>query len=311
MTLAWMPTPAHSIRHEPWVPTLRPLPCSLAMEPTENSSSSSSLHQGSKPFQAPRRIVRDDGSWLNFRRSFQSFYPPFPAEQHRASYSTEDSSSSQEGDATLPVKGSPLRTRRAGWTVDHGEWRPTLSQRPQEQSKERLQGTAPIAVQPKTARALCNVSQQGCGVVPATEVAVVAKVVRSRSLAIPIGGNSRHHRSPPQNELDQDSDTTRSVSSPEQFDLTLNDTDDDEQDFFPADPCSAGQATFRDAASSPPSNNESSCSIRAEQEAAAKISPRHIDACCGEKPKATRPRRTRTWRRGHTGRNVIWIPLQP
>lgn len=235
---------------------MRPLPCSLAMEPTENSSSSSSLHQGSKPFQAPRRIVRDDGSWLNFRRSFQSFYPPFPAEQHRASYSTEDSSSSQEGDATLPVKGSPLRTRRAGWTVDHGDWRPTLSQRPREQSEERLQSAGPTAVQPKIAGADCTVSQQRRGVVPATEVAVVAKVVRSRSPAIPVGGNPRHHRSPPQNELDQDSDTTRSVSSPEQFDLTLHDTDDDEQDFFPAYPGSVGLATLRDAASNPASDGE-------------------------------------------------------
>eukprot|EP00419_Tripos_fusus_P088620 CAMPEP_0172856684 /NCGR_PEP_ID=MMETSP1075-20121228/64179_1 /TAXON_ID=2916 /ORGANISM="Ceratium fusus, Strain PA161109" /LENGTH=166 /DNA_ID=CAMNT_0013703901 /DNA_START=152 /DNA_END=649 /DNA_ORIENTATION=- len=127
--------------------------------------------------------VRADDSWLSFTceadcQSYQSFYPPFSAQQHKAFFNSDDSSTSEGSDATPPVQGRPFKARRASWIVDCGEWRPTLSQRPQEQSKERLQGTALIAVQPKTARALCNVSQQGCGVVPATEVAVVAKVVR-------------------------------------------------------------------------------------------------------------------------------------
>jgi len=257
MTLDWV----CCFRHEPWAPTLRSPRYSLATERTQDTGSGSSLYHGSKPFQAPRRTVRADDSWLSFTceadcQSYQSFYPPFSAQQHKAFFNSDDSSTSEGSDATPPVQGRPFKARRASWIVDCGEWRPTLSQRPQEQSKERLQGTALIAVQPKTARALCNVSQQGCGVVPATEVAVVAKVVRSRSPAIPVGGNPRHHRSPPQNELDQDSDTTRSVSSPEQFDLTLHDTDDDEQDFFPAYPGSVGLATLRDAASNPASDGE-------------------------------------------------------
>jgi len=351
---------SHSFRHEPWAPTLRPLPvssartpklrpppCSSVREPNENSgsgssSSSSSLGQGSNPSRAPKRTVRADNSWLNLqceeqhkfawedptvadklcKPTQQSFYPPFLARPRKCSSRSEDASTNKENNVNQPVQGSPLRARRANWMVDHGEWRPTLSpmnisrvipedMRPQEESRsqeEKPQSKESTAVQPKTGETLGTAFQQRRGLLPATEVAVAVKAVRSSmSPAIPSGGTLRH-RSPAQNLLDQDSDTPEASSAPEQYDLTLNDTDDDEQDFFPADPCSAGQATFRDAVSSPPSNSESSCPIRAEQEAASKISPRHVDACCVEKPKATRPRRTRAWRRGRTGRSVIWIP---
>lgn len=298
---------AHSFKHEPWAPTLRPPLCLLAMEPTEDTSSGCSFQQGSKPSQAPRRTLRDDDSWLNFpceerRQSYQSFYPPFPVQQHRVSSCTEDSWNSKEDDATPRIQGGPFRARRASWMVDHGEWRPTLSpiscaipedERPQKQSKdarlqqqERPQRTTTVAVQPKTAGALRAALQQRRGVVPATKVAVAVKPIHTRSLLIPMGGN----------DLEQNSDNSVAASAPEQFDLTLNDTDDDEQDFFPADPGSAGLAAPGDAASSPAADGESGCPTVAAQKAVAMLSPTHVNACSVEKPEAAGSRRTRVRR---------------
>jgi len=310
MTLAWMPMTAHSLRHEPWAPTLRPPPCSLALEPHEDGGSSS-LQQRGKPFRAPKRTVRADDSWLNLpcqeqcesawkdgrvgdrglRPTYQSFYPPFPAQHHRASSSSEDSSDSKENDTTPPVQGSPLRARRASWMADSGEWRPTLSpmilcriipedKRPQERPQRKV---AP-AVQSETAEAaVSTVLQQRRAVAPATEVAVAMKA------PIPIGGTLQH-QNPVRNDVDHDSDNPGTVSAPEQFDLTLNDTDDDEQDFFPTDASNAAEqsTTFKGATISVPASDCSSdCPIAAAQEAR-----------IAGKPETAISRRTRARRRG-------------